>query len=144
MNCTTENLRKELLVYTTSQRVLNSKIFNVFKEVSSVHQACIYLIKNTAKAVILWNIFTILNNSFLFEYNFKLIYFCDQSSIFSIITPVFSVTWSSEIIIICWFAAQETVLLLLLLLLSIIKTVEYIFSGFLDEQKDPKISIYLK
>ncbi len=30
-------------------------------------------------------------------------YFCDQSCIFSIITPVFSVTWSSEIIIICWF-----------------------------------------
>ncbi len=28
-------------------------------------------------------------------------YFCDQSCIFSIITPVFSVTWSSEIIIIC-------------------------------------------
>ncbi len=35
----------------------------------------------------------------------KLIYFCDQSWIFSIITAVFSVTWSSEIIIICWFAA---------------------------------------
>ncbi len=28
-----------------------------------------------------------------------------RSCIFSIITPVFSVTWSSEIIIICWFAA---------------------------------------
>ncbi len=39
--------------------------------------------------------------------------FCDQSCIFSIITPVFSVTWSSEIIIICWFAAQETFLIII-------------------------------
>ncbi len=29
-----------------------------------------------------------------------------QSCIFSIITPVFSVTWSSEIILICWFAQE--------------------------------------
>ncbi len=33
--------------------------------------------------------------------------------IFSIITPVFSVTWSSEIIIIYWFAAQETFLIII-------------------------------
>ncbi len=33
-----------------------------------------------------------------------------QSWIFSIITPVFRVTWSSEIILIWWFAAQETFL----------------------------------
>ncbi len=39
-------------------------------------------------------------------FNVNVIYFCDRSCIFSIITPVFSVTWSSEIIIICWFAAQ--------------------------------------
>ncbi len=32
---------------------------NKNKEVSSAHQACIYLIQNTAKAVMLWNIFTI-------------------------------------------------------------------------------------
>ncbi len=44
---------------------------------------------------------------------YNLIYFCDQSCIFSIITPVFSVTWSSEIIIICWFAAQETFLIII-------------------------------
>ncbi len=37
-----------------------------------------------------------------------------RSCIFSIITPVFSVTWSSEIIIICWFTAQETWLLSML------------------------------
>ncbi len=41
------------------------------------------------------------------------IYFCDQSCIFSIITPVFSVTWSSEIILICWFTAQETFLIII-------------------------------
>ncbi len=34
-----------------------------------------------------------------------------RSCIFSIITPVFSVTWSSEIILICWFAAQQTIII---------------------------------
>ncbi len=43
------------------------------------------------------------HRSFLYEYRLKLnVIFCiDQSCIFSIITPVFSVTWSSEIILIC-------------------------------------------
>ncbi len=36
-----------------------------------------------------------------------------RSCIFSIITAVFSVTWSSEIILICWFAAQETFLIII-------------------------------
>ncbi len=36
-------------MYSASQKFLNSKIFNVFKEVSSPHQACIYLIQSTAK-----------------------------------------------------------------------------------------------
>ncbi len=58
-------------MYTISQKFLNSKIFNVFKEVSSAHQTCIYLIPNAAKAVIFRNIFTIYNNSFLFEYILK-------------------------------------------------------------------------
>ncbi len=35
------------------------------------HQGCIYLIKNTVKSVILWNIITLSNNSFLFEYILK-------------------------------------------------------------------------
>ncbi len=43
----------------------------------------------------------------------NIIYFCDQSCIFSIITAVFSVTWSSEIIIIYWFAAQQTFLIII-------------------------------
>ncbi len=48
-----------------------------FKEVSSAHQGCNYLIKNTVKTVILWNIIPMI-----------------KSCIFSIITRVFSVTWS--------------------------------------------------
>ncbi len=52
------------------------------KIVSSTHQGCIYLIKNTVKTVKLWNIITIWNNCFLLE------------NIFSFITPIFSVTWS--------------------------------------------------
>ncbi len=36
-----------------------------------------------------------------------------RSCIFCIITPVFSVTRSSEIILICWFAVQETFLIII-------------------------------
>ncbi len=43
-------------INTTSQKFLNSKIFNVFKEASSAHQACIYLIQSTAKTIQFWNI----------------------------------------------------------------------------------------
>ncbi len=41
------------------------------------------------KKLILWNIITFYKDIFR-----NVIYFCDQSWIFSIITPVFSVTWS--------------------------------------------------
>jgi len=34
------------------------------KEVSNAHQSCINMIKNTVKAVILWNITAIKNNEF--------------------------------------------------------------------------------
>ncbi len=37
-----------------------------------------------------------------------------RSWIFSIITPVFSVTWSSEIIRIWWFAALETFIIIII------------------------------
>ncbi len=47
------------LTCTTSQKFLNSKIAMFFKEFSSAHQACIYLIQNTAKTVTFWNICTI-------------------------------------------------------------------------------------
>ncbi len=58
------------------------------KEVSYAHQGCIYLIKNTVKTVILWNIITIQNNCFLFEYILKMHFIpVMQSWIFSIINP---------------------------------------------------------
>ncbi len=69
------------------------------KEVSSVYQSCIYSLKNTGiAAIILWHIITISNNWFYVNILYTII---DCCCIFSIITPVFSVTWSSEIIIIC-------------------------------------------
>ncbi len=52
-----------MLIYTTSQKSLNSKICNVFKEVSSAQPTCIHLIHNTAKTVAFLN--------FLFEIYFK-------------------------------------------------------------------------
>ncbi len=38
-----EYLQSEQCVYTTSQKFLNNKNFNIFKEVSSAHQACMHL-----------------------------------------------------------------------------------------------------
>ncbi len=52
-----------------------------------------------------------------------------QSWIFSIITPVFSITWSSEIIIIYWFAAQET-FIIIINEKNIESHIMYIFTGF--------------
>ncbi len=62
-----------------------------------------------------------------------------RSCIFSIITPVFSVTWSSEIIIICWFDAQETFLIIINVEDSC--AAQY-FSGNFDEKKVQKNSLY--
>ncbi len=79
-----------------------SKMFSCFsKEVSYAPQGCIYLTKNTVITVILWNINTILNN--LVNYILKCNYSWDSKAEFSTAsTAVFSVTWSSEIILICW------------------------------------------
>jgi len=59
------------------QRFGIGEISSAFEIVSYAQQDCINLLKNT---VILWNIITILE-------------ICFQSCIFSIITPVCSVTW---------------------------------------------------
>ncbi len=68
--------------------------WQIYRSVSYACQGCINLIKNTVKTIILWNIFTILSNCFLF-YVFKYnIFLWGKSWIFSIITPVFNVTWS--------------------------------------------------
>ncbi len=45
-------------MYSASQKFLNSEIVNVCKEVYSDHQACIYLIQNTAKTATFWDMFT--------------------------------------------------------------------------------------
>ncbi len=41
-------------MYTSSQKFLNSKIL-FFKEFSSAHQACIYLIQSTSKNVYIYS-----------------------------------------------------------------------------------------
>ncbi len=69
--------------------ILNIRHQHSTVEVSSTHQGCIYL--NTVETVILWNI------SLQFKitvYCKNVIYWGDQSWIFSIISPVFSVTSS--------------------------------------------------
>ncbi len=73
-----------------------------------------------------------------------------RSCIFSIITPVFSVTWSSEIILICWFAAQERFLIIINVENSCAAQYfcgnrdTFYFSGFFDALKVQKNSIYMK
>ncbi len=58
------------------------------------------------------------------------------SCIFSIITPVFSVTWSSEIVLLFWFAAQKY--------FYDDDAENRMYSGLFDEIKVQKNSIYLK
>ncbi len=76
----------------------------------------------------------------------NIIYFCDQS-IFSIITPVFSVTWSSEIIIICWFAAQnisETTLLLAVVVVVMMITNSLLIYNYCYINYDNKLTFWFK
>ncbi len=94
----------------TKSRILFISLRSVrfFSKVFYSHQGCIYLVKYLVKTVILWKIITNLSNCFLFEY--IVFYSVIQSWIFSIIIPVFSVTWSfrnSNMLIcysrnICW------------------------------------------
>ncbi len=76
-------------------------------------EVCIYLILNTVKQPYCKILLQCKISVFYVNICWNVIYFCDQSCIFSIITAVFSVTWSSEIIIICWFTAQETFLIII-------------------------------
>ncbi len=69
-----------------------------------------------------------------------------QSWIFSIITAVFSVTWSSEIILIFWFAAQDK-----FIIINVKNSTAANFrngntfsTGFFDVYKVQKNSIYWK
>ncbi len=70
-----------------------------------------------------------------------------QSWIF-IITPVFSVTWSSEIILIYWFPAQETILIIINLekssaALFIYGNLDTFCSGFLNIEFSYKYKTHL-
>ncbi len=93
---------------------LDRKIFNVFFKNSLSHQACISLIQNTAKAVILWNIFTIYNNCFLFEYILK----CNLFLWFQswILASLLQSHDPSEIILIFWFAKKNTFIIIIIML----------------------------
>ncbi len=82
------------------------------KEVSSAHQGWIYLIKNTVKNLKYYCNLKEMFYMWIYVQK-RLFFFLWSNCIFSIITPVFRVTWSSEIIIICWFAAQETFLIII-------------------------------
>ncbi len=57
-----------------------------------------------------------------------------QSCISSIITPVFSVTWSSEIIIICWFDAHES---------FVVISVEFFFLSLLLMNMKFKVAAFI-
>ncbi len=43
---------------------------------------------------------------------YRMSIFIDLNWVFSIISAIFSVTWSSEIMLICWFAAQEAFMII--------------------------------
>ncbi len=91
-------------------------IFLCFWKVSYAKQGCIYLNKNTVKTNIVKYYFNVKSLFFFTIWIYRKMSFIPvmRSWIFSIITPVFSVTWSSEIILICWFAVQETFLIIIL------------------------------
>ncbi len=115
------------------------RIFNIVSlGVSSAHQGCIYLLENAVKTVKLCNIITIQNKCFLLEYLLKCNLFPWSNLNFSIITPVFSSFRNHSNMLIyhsrnispyykCWKQLSC-----------------FLFSGFSDEQKVKKNSIYLK
>ncbi len=77
------NICSNCYTYTTQR----FGVWKFLKDVSCAQQDCIYLIK-IQKTCFYLNIFS------------NIFYSCDAKLIFSIITPVFSVTWSSEIILV--------------------------------------------
>ncbi len=65
------------------------------KKISLLCLPSLHLLKNTVKTAILWEIITINITGFFFKYTLHFILFLLlEIWIFSIITPVFSVTWS--------------------------------------------------
>ncbi len=102
--------KKHILISFSSYKLVvksvgSVRLFMFLKEVSSAHQGCIYLIKKYIKKHKYCEI--------LLQCKITSFFSVMRSCIFSIITPVFSVTWSSEIILICWFADQEIFLIII-------------------------------
>ncbi len=79
----------------------------LLNKVSYAHHASICLIQNTVKTVILWNIITIWNNFFLFEFILKcnLFLWCKTEFSASLLQSWMSHD-PSEIILTCWFDAK--------------------------------------
>ncbi len=102
-----------IYIHNTLQKFGVSEIWRFWKKASYAHQGYIYLIKNTVKTVLLWNIITL--NSFLFECILKcnLVLCCKAGFSGSLLQSSASHD-PSEIILICWFAAQETLLSMLI------------------------------
>ncbi len=84
-------------------------------------------------------------NSYFLKCNFVIPVM--RSWIFSIITPVFSVTWSSEIILIWWFAAQEICIIIIKTVVQLhifAETWHILFVRIHRWIESSKNSIYLK
>ncbi len=96
-----------------------------------------------------WNIAAILRNILQFKISVFMWIYC-TCDLFSIIPPVFSVTWSSEIIIICWFTAREIFLIIINVQNSCAascfggNSLAVNFSGLFNENKVQNNSIYFK
>ncbi len=67
-----------------------------------------------------------------------------RSWIFSIITPVFSVTWSSEIILIWWFAALETCIIIIIKVKKSLMNKKSKEQHFAEERKKSFSYTYLR
>ncbi len=59
---------------------------------------------------------------------------------FSIITPVFSVTWSSEIILICWFSTLSTLKTVVLLHIFLKKVIFFRIPWSIENKKNSIIN----
>ncbi len=108
-----------------------------------LHQACIYLIKNTEKTLILWNIITIFKECLCILIYFKILSFNSvmQSWIFSIITPVFRNHYNMLIYDQYWkqFSCADYIYLFIYLLEPMI-----LFWGSLINKKNVKEQHFIK
>ncbi len=133
------NLVKKRIIYRHTRTLPIKSLGSVFKilnEISYAHQGCIYLIKNTEKTLILWNLIANSNNGFLFQYTLKYNLFLTQNFHQHLLQSSVSHD-PSEIILICWFIfSVKTVVLL-----NIFMNLSYFFLCWI---KSKKSSIFSK